>query len=203
VRVKRAEALEDRQQSFKQGIVSMIANMAISKGVEGIDPTDLSETNITNMLTKVAKANKADYQRKNNARLVDNILAVTKEISSPYMDSLKSFPESGADFKAIPRTSSEAARAQLESYIERAKNFLEDLEIESPEVSEKISELEARIKADEFLNVSKGVDGQKYYMISNAIENVMVSINSLIYGDKKRVLSKEQQDAQDAYGNKP
>ena len=150
---------------------------------------------ITENLRKVTKAIKNNLIITQGRKATEDKINLIKEIAVPYMASLKDFPESSEDYESMPDRV-EAGREFLNGYAERARDFMERIGLEDPNLKQTLDNIIKEISAEEWANEATGaVIGSEYYSVASKIENLMIAINGSLYSPLLKQVTEAEEEA--------
>lgn len=193
-KVTRLESLEDRKTANQRAIQSQLLNIGIPLGIKGLDFSNNNPATITSNLEKITGKIEENLNLTRGRKATENRIKIIKEISVPYMASLKDFPESSDDFENIP-SSVEAGREFLNGYLNRASGFMERIGLEDPKLDKILLDIRKEILAEEWANSMGEVINRKYFPIASKIEDLMLEINGSLFASPLKQATEEEEEA--------
>ena len=193
-KVTRIESLKDRKDANQRAIQSQLLNIGIPLGIKGLDFSNNNPATITSNLEKITGKIEENLNLTRGREATENRIKIIKEISVPYMASLKDFPESSDDFENIP-SSVEAGREFLNGYLNRASGFMERIGLEDPKLDKILLDIRKEILAEEWANSMGEVINRKYFPIASKIEDLMLEINGSLFASPLKQATEEEEEA--------
>tara|TARA_R100000664_G_C2759906_1_gene150275 strand:- start:10389 stop:11822 length:1434 start_codon:yes stop_codon:yes gene_type:complete len=194
-KVTRLESLKDRKDANQRAIQSQLLNIGVPLGIKDLNFSNNEPATITENLRKVTKAIKNNLIITQGRKATEDKINLIKEIAVPYMASLKDFPESSEDYESMPDRV-EAGREFLNGYAERARDFMERIGLEDPNLKQTLDNIIKEISAEEWANEATGaVIGSEYYSVASKIENLMIAINGSLYSPLLKQVTEAEEEA--------
>ena len=194
-KVTRLESLKDRKDANQRAIQSQLLNIGIPLGIKDLDFSNNNPATITSNLKKITGKIEQNLNLTRGRKATEDKIKIIKEIAVPYMTSLKDFPESSEDYESMPDRV-EAGREFLNGYAERARDFMERIGLEDPNLKQTLDNIIKEISAEEWANEATGaVIGSEYYSVASKIENLMIAINGSLYSPLLKQATEAEEEA--------